>query len=465
MASVFLLFLTASLSSLSSLSALDQFLGVSYGTLGDNLPTPDHGIKLIQSVSGGAVRIYDANASILAAASRTNLRIAFQVPNELITSIAYNQSAADSWVATNILPIRKSRITYIYVGNEVLSNPTGANSTWEALVPAMKNIYQALQGQNLKNIPVGTTCAMDLIDTVFPPSAARFHSDKAGSLVIPLLKFLKDTNSYFFIDAYPYFTWSANHTIVSLDYALFRAKPRDYYFDYGTKLTYKNLLEQMLDSVVSAMTKLGYGDLKLVLAETGWPNGGDISEFGANVYNAAVYNRNLARILAMRKGTPLRPNVAIPTFVFALFNENLKGGPGTERHWGLFYPNETAIYPIDLMGRKPTGSYPPIPLPTNNKPYPGLIWCVLKRQQSWEDKVMIPELTKICSQGKNTCSELFGNCKFTHQSIASKLDYAINSLWQQFRDGGMPCYFDGFAEETTLNPSVGACLYRSHPIP
>jgi Glycosyl hydrolases family 17 len=47
---------------------------------------------------------------------------------------------------------------------------------------AMKNIYQALQAQNLKNILVGTTCAIDIIDTVFPPSAAQFHADIAGPI-------------------------------------------------------------------------------------------------------------------------------------------------------------------------------------------------------------------------------------------------------------------------------------------
>lgn len=324
---------------------MDQFLGVNYGTLGDDLPPPDQAIKLIRSVNGGAVRIYDANATILAAAARANLRVATQVPNELIPSIAHNQTAADSWITTNILPIKKSKIMYVYVGNEILSN-TDIVSTWPELVPAMKNIYRALKARNMENILVGTPCAMDMIDTVFPPSAARFRSDITYSIVEPLLKFLKETDSCFFLDAYPYFTWSANHTIVPLNYALFKAKKREFYFDRNTKLTYENLLEQMIDSVVSAMAKLGYNDVPVALSETGWPNGGDVSEFGANVYNAATYNRNLVRVLARRKGTPLRPNVPIPTFIFALFNENLKGGPGTERHWGLFYPNETAVYPV-----------------------------------------------------------------------------------------------------------------------
>jgi hypothetical protein len=42
--------------------------------------------------------------------------------------------------------------------------------------------------------------------------------------------------------------------------------------------------------------------------------------------------------------------VFVPTYVFALFNENLKPGAATEQHWGLLYPNGTAVYSINLAG-------------------------------------------------------------------------------------------------------------------
>lgn len=124
------------------------------------------------------------------------------------------------------------------------------------------------------------------------------------------------------------------------------------YTDPGTGLVYTNLLDQMLDSLIFAMTKLGYPNIRLLITETGWPSSGDIEQPGANIHNAATYNRNLIRRMVAKPplGTPARPGVVIPTFIFSLFDENQKTGPGTERHWGLFHADGTPIYDIDLTG-------------------------------------------------------------------------------------------------------------------
>ncbi|KAJ3683524.1 hypothetical protein LUZ60_013751 [Juncus effusus] len=430
-----LLFLVTSLTSICNTATSAPILGVNYGTLGNNLPAPDRAIQLIQSMNGGGLRIYDANSTILQAASQTNLSIAVSVPNELITSIAYNQSIADTWITTNVLPFGKN-IKYIFVGNEILSNMTGTNSTWPSLVPAMTNIYRALQAKKLRKISVSTPFAMDCITTIFPPSSAQFRADIPESTISSLLKFLNDTNSFYFVNAYPYFVWSENYKTITLDYALFRAKRKNYYIDSGTNLTYTNLLDQLLDSAIHAMKRLGYNNIKLGISETGWPNAGDYSQIGASVYNAAMYNRKLAHVLAVHKGTPLRPGISMPAFVFALFNENLKGGAGTERHWGLFYPNETVVYPVDLTGRKLIGSYPLIPLPTNNEPYPG----------------------KICAMADLEC---FLSVLKPHDP-ALFVNFDMNFLWQQSRDSGMPCYFDGYAEETIQDPSINTCIFPAN---
>nr|DAD35263.1 TPA_asm: hypothetical protein HUJ06_005902 [Nelumbo nucifera] len=110
----------------------------------------------------------------------------------------------------------------------------------------------------------------------------------------------------------------------------------------------------MLDSVIFAMTKLGFPNVRLVIAEIGWPNAGDVDQIGANIFNAATYNRNLIRRMTSKlaTGAPARPSVVIPTFIFALYNENQKGGPGTERHWGLLSPNETSVYEVDLTEKR-----------------------------------------------------------------------------------------------------------------
>ena len=128
----------------------------------------------------------------------------------------------------------------------------------------------------------------------------------------------------------------------------------------------------MLDSLHFAMEKLGFSKIPLLISKTGWPTAGDLEQPGANVFNAATYNRNLIQRLTAKPpiGTPARPGIAIPTFLFALFDENQKTGPGIERHWGLLRPDGTPIYEIDLSGRK----YTPLPRPDNNGRYKGKVW-------------------------------------------------------------------------------------------
>lgn len=428
-------------------------LGVNFGQLGSDLPSASVSVDRIRRLGASAVKIYDANPSILSSLSGTGLLVSIMVPNELISSIAANRSAADSWISSNLLPFYpRTRIRFLLVGNEVLSDPSN-NQTWFDLVPAILNIHRSLKSHKIHKIKVGTTLAMDALAVSFPPSAGQFRSDVAVPVIKPLLKFLTRTRSYYFVDAYPYFPWSSNPTQISLDYSLFNANSTLYYTDPASKLTYTNLLDQQLDAVVFAMKRAGYGSVNLCIAETGWPNAGDLDQIGANIYNAATYNRNLAKRMGVRPpvGTPARPGSYIPVFVFALYNENQKPGPGTERHWGLLYPNGTGIYDVDLTGK--LTEFKPLPLPTNNEPYKGKIWCVMAGGVKNATAAGMA-VSYACGQGKGTCDAIQkGKECYEPNGLASHASYAFNSYWQQFRKSGGTCYFGGLAVQTTKDPS------------
>eukprot|EP01018_Ginkgo_biloba_P010192 Gb_01369 [translate_table: standard] len=140
---------------------------------------------------------------------------------------------------------------------------------------------------------------------------------------------------------YPYFIYDNNRSI-SLDYALFKSSEpvvRD-----GDRM-YKNLFDAIVDSLIAAMDKLGHPNIPIVVTETGWPSAGkDV----ANVDNARTYNNNLIKHVLSNDGTPRRPGSSIDTYIFAFFNENQKSGNEPERHWGLFYPNKTPVYPVNF---------------------------------------------------------------------------------------------------------------------
>ncbi|XP_021629081.1 probable glucan endo-1,3-beta-glucosidase A6 [Manihot esculenta] len=437
-------------------------IGINYGRLGSNLPSAFQSIQIIQSMNVSRVKLYDANPEILKLLSGTKIHVAIMVPNHAIISIASNQSIANKWVQDNVLQyLPDTKIRFILVGNEVLSYVSEQEKIiWHNLVPAMRRIKNSLKAKKIQNIKIGAPLAMDILEITLPPSKGSFRCDISSTVIVPLLKFLNGTKSFFFIDVYPYFPWSANPSITSLDMALF--KPNQNYTDPYTGFVYTNLLDQMLDSVIFAMTKLGFPDVRLSISETGWPNAGDIDQPGANIYNAATYNRNVVKRMTAKPaiGTPARPGEVIPTFIFSLYDENQKGGPGTERHWGLLNGNGAPIYDIDLTGNRLETEYGPLPNPNNNKPYKGKLWCVAARGADLMD--LARALRYACSQGNGTCDALgIGKECYEPVSVLWHASYAFSSYWAQFRSQGADCYFNGLAEQTTTNPSHGSCTFPS----
>jgi len=87
------------------------------------------------------------------------------------------------------------------------------------------------------------------------------------------------------------------------------------------------MLYAQVDAIYSALSALGYPNLEVIVSETGWPSIGDADETGATLQNAQTYNGNLFQLLAQNKGTPLKPNVVLQAYLFALFNEDMKPGP------------------------------------------------------------------------------------------------------------------------------------------
>ncbi|KAB2038307.1 hypothetical protein ES319_D03G136700v1 [Gossypium barbadense] len=111
------------------------------------------------------------------------------------------------------------------------------------------------------------------------------------------------------------------------------------------------MFDAQLDSVFSAMKFLGFDDVEIVIAETGWPSMGDSTQVGVDAKSAAEYNGNLIRHVISGAGTPLMPNRTFETYIFALFNEDFKEGPTCERNFGLFHTNMTPVYDNWILRR------------------------------------------------------------------------------------------------------------------
>ena len=137
-------------------------------------------------------------------------------------------------------------------------------------------------------------------------------------------------------NVYPYFSYIGNKAQIDINYALFTS-PGTVVQDGGN--AYQNLFDALVNTLYSALESAGAGSVGIVVSESGWPlAGGDAA-------NAQTYNQNL--INHVGQGTPKRRG-AIETYIFAMFNEDRKPGAETEKHFGLFNPDQSPAYPISF---------------------------------------------------------------------------------------------------------------------
>ena len=350
-------------------------LGINYGMVADNLPPPTEVVKILQSMSVTQTRIYNADPKVLRAFASTGISVMVSIGNEDVSRMTDTTYAAQ-WVESNIAAFYPSTIiSGILVGNEVF---TGEDAGLIAdLLPAIHNIYGGLKAQGLhRDILVSTAHSLAVLDTSYPPSAGQFAAGAAKPMV-SLLSFLSETQAPFMINAYPYFAYKADPGGVSLQYVLSSqssssstpagtstaevltsssseaAQAASTVTDPSTGLLYTGMLDAQVDAVYAAIAAAGFGSgVSVIVSETGWPSSGDPDEAGASVGNAQEYNANLVARLASGRGTPAHPAAPLTAFIFALFNENQKPGPSSERHYGLLYPNGSRVYDVG-----PTSSF------------------------------------------------------------------------------------------------------------
>lgn len=328
-------------------------LGINYGQIGDNLPEPEKVVPLVKEIGASKVKLYDADPKVLKAFAKTGIQMTVTLGNDAIGQMSSDPKQALDWVTKNVqsyLPY--TNITSILIGNEVLTfNDTSLTAN---LLPAMHNIHTALQTLNLdRHVSVTTAHNLAILQTSYPPSSGAFRQD-LGPCIAQILNFHAKTGSPFLINAYPYFAYKANPKQVPLDYVLFQSQSQSQSqvrldqgtVDSGSGLHYDNMLFAQVDAVYSAMGPTYNKRVLIQVSETGWPSKGDDDEAGATPDNAKKYNGNLIRLASQGRGTPMRPNCDLNIFIFALFNENLKPGPTSERNYGLFKPDGSPAYSL-----------------------------------------------------------------------------------------------------------------------
>lgn len=245
------------------------------------------------------------------------------VPNSEIIPIATYPSKAESWVQTNVKAFSPDvKIEYLIVGNEISTN--NANSLLSLfLLDTMRNFQNALAKEGLMHIKVTTAFDTSILRNPYTDTPSNITFAVESLLFMgDILKFLSENGAPFMANLYPYYALVLNPKGLTLDYALFNASNG-------------SLFEDLVDSVYSALGKMGYDSIQVVVAETGWPSASGVS---ATVENQKTYITKLLH--QIKKGTPMKPNKYIQTCLYSVFDEDAQAAPDVEKHWGLFTLNK-----------------------------------------------------------------------------------------------------------------------------
>ncbi|GMH28339.1 hypothetical protein Nepgr_030182 [Nepenthes gracilis] len=314
-------------------------IGTCFGMMANNLlPLPDV-VAQYNQYSIERMRIYGPVSSLSQALSGSGIELVLGVPNQDLQTIASSQSNANSWVQDNIRTYPNVHFRYLAVGNEIRPNlNNGAAQYASYVLPAMQNLQNAINQMGYGGrIKVSTAMEMGIAINTYPPSAGQFDPS-ISNYINPIVSFMRDNGSPLLLNCYPYFAYAYSSNI-DLSYALFTSP--------GTvvqdgQYAYQNLFDAMVDSIYSALEKAGCGSVVIVVSESGWPTMGGK---GTSIDNAKTYNNNL--IQNVKKGTPKRPGAYLETYIFDMYDEDLKSSE-LEQHWGLFTANGDLKYPVNF---------------------------------------------------------------------------------------------------------------------
>lgn len=294
---------------------------------------------------------------------------------------------------------------------------------------------------------------MGILSTSSPPSTGKFRHGYDKTVLKPLLSFLKATGSPFMINAYPYFGFTDD----TLNYALFRSTDTPTVIDPYTGMHYTNMFLAQIDAVFSAMKRLGFSDVDIVVAETGWPSKGDAWQTAANLQNGKDYNQHLLQYSTSGAGTPLMPNRAVEIYIFSLFNENLKPGPTSERNFGLFHPDLTPVYGdhVGILLQTPTTNTNVVTTTRGNggtaPPVQGRRWCLPK--PNVDANSLQINIDFVCGQDVDCNPIKSGGSCFLPDTVEGHAAYAMNKYYHVSGMNAFDCDFGQTGLITTVDPS------------
>ncbi|KAL5720928.1 hypothetical protein ACHQM5_013552 [Ranunculus cassubicifolius] len=428
-----------------------QSIGVNWGTSSSHPLPPDKVIQLLKSNKINKVKLFDADPLILQSLSGTKIDVTVGIPNGMLRGLSLHKKLAENWVHDNLTRYFTNggdtnvRIQYIAVGNEPFLQSYGKQFQ-PFVIGAVTNIQIALTKAKLDNkVKVVVPCHSDaFLSESGLPSKGHFRPD-LNKTMIQILTFLTKNRSPFFVNMYPFLSIHQNKN-TSLDFVLF--KPTAHSLN-DTHKSYKNTFDLTFDTLVSALTKLGFPDIDIAIGQIGWPTDGALN---ASSSMAQSFMKGLMNNLQSNLGTPLRPKKPPnEVFIFSLLDEDQRSmaAGNFERHWGLFTFDGQAKYNVYL------GQGTSKLVNAQNVDYLPSKWCVVNNNKDMSN--VTARAMEACSVAD--CTELSPGGSCFNISWPGNISYAFNSFYQMHDQKADSCDFGGLGLITTVDPSMRNCRF------
>lgn len=321
---------------------MSTIMGMNLSNYYQSKPIPlDKAVSQINNLPVSIVKLFSlcgVDEGLFSYASHNRMSLALGTLNSELSEFAAGNTGP---FLKKIKPYA-SIISWICVGNEPLGSWYDHKFDG-VLSPAVSSLYQALQQDSAtQHIGVTVPQNFEFMQVSYPPSHGTIKP-ALEPIISSTCKIMKQSGAPFMVNIYPYLTRLSNPNDVPLDYCLFTAPPREWVRDGS--YTYKNLFDAMIDALHVALSKIGYGDLDIVIGECGWPTAGGLD---ANPDNAQKFVQNLINHCKSGNGTPRLSGRKIQCFVFEMYDENQKDtGPGPfERHWGVCDGSGAQKFPL-----------------------------------------------------------------------------------------------------------------------
>uniref|UniRef100_A0A161XT85 X8 domain-containing protein n=2 Tax=Daucus carota subsp. sativus TaxID=79200 RepID=A0A161XT85_DAUCS len=414
---------------------------------------PSNIVDMILSNGIKKVRLHSFVGSVARAFTGSGLEMTTTVAN--IDMILVNSSRkAQAYVAENMTKAYTRldlNVKTIVVGNEPFTIVDNITQMYQDdVVNAIGYISEAIpkQPSPINQIKATMAHAPDiLLSTIQKPSDADFN-DNVNDRMVRILRVLNASGAPLAINMYPHL------------HLLEKNFPLDFgFFDNDSPFTvkdgantYTNIFDFVYDSFVWALKKNGFGNMKIIVTQIGWPTDGHIY---ANASTAQRFYKGFLKKMANDEGTPLLPKTRIEAYIYNLNDENMRDiafrGPSI-RHYGIYDFKGTPKFQVDLTMKNTTGgklapAQGVVPMPNR--------WCVYnpdaKIKEANRTGVLLEQFQIACDH--SDCTKLMYGGSLNNLTFEGNISYAFNDFFQANNQMETACDFKGLGKITVDDPS------------